>query len=71
MSERPNNRYKGPFLLLIGAVGLFDLIVALIAGGPWWVIVLGLLVFGVSLLLWRIVRRGGNPWWLRAPFDPK
>lgn len=71
MSEPPNNRFKGPFFLLMSAVGLFDVIVALIAGGPWWVIVVGLLVFVISLLLWRMVRRGRNPWWLRAPLDPR
>lgn len=68
MSEPPNNRFKGPVLLLMAAVGLFDLVVGLI-GGPWWVIVGGLLVFTVSLLSWRAVRRGRNPWWLRSPLD--
>jgi hypothetical protein len=71
MPEPPNNRYKGPFLVLIAAVGLFDFVVALVGDGPWWVAVLGLLVFGVSVQLRRIVRRGRNPWWLRAPLDPK
>jgi membrane protein implicated in regulation of membrane protease activity len=71
MSEPPNNRFKGPFMLLMSAVGLFSLIVGLIGGSPWWVIVLGLLVFVVNLLLWRMVRRGRNPWWLRSPLDPK
>jgi hypothetical protein len=71
MPERRNNRYKGPFLALIAAVGLFDAVVALAAGGPWWVVVVGGAVFVVALLVWRIVKRGRNPWWLRAPLDPE
>jgi uncharacterized membrane protein YecN with MAPEG domain len=55
----------------MSAVGLFTLIVGLLGGSPWWVIVLGLLVIARSLLMWRMVRRGRNPWWLRAPLDPK
>jgi protein-S-isoprenylcysteine O-methyltransferase Ste14 len=71
MQERPNNRFKGPFLALIAVVGLFDAVLGIVSGGPWWVVVLGLLVFVVAIALWRFVRQGRNPWWLRAPLDPK
>ena len=68
MSTPPNNPLKLPFLILCAAVGALVALVGLLYAA-WLLAAAGVILLAADLWLARIVRKGRNPRWLRAPLD--
>ena len=66
--DRANNPLKLPLFILGGVAGGI-LIVLGAWRGSWETVVAGALVLALSSAAIAVIRRGHNPWWIRAPLD--
>jgi hypothetical protein len=64
----PNNPLKLPFFLFCAAVGV--VLAALgVANSSWGLAVVGALLIAGCVPPIAAIRKGRNPWWIRAPLD--
>lgn len=69
-THRIHNRFKLPFFVVCFLAGAALAIAGATMGHPEWVFP-GAVAALVSVPpIWVILRRRGNPWWMRSPFDP-
>jgi hypothetical protein len=68
--QRPLNRFKAPFYLLIVCIGGLVVTVSLVSGSA-LVLALGLVVMLGGLGALWLIRTGRNPRWFQSPLDPK
>jgi hypothetical protein len=64
----PNNPLKLPFFVF-GAVAGVTMIVVGVLLARWMLVIAGVVAFALSCPSIVVVRRGDNPWWVRAPLD--
>jgi hypothetical protein len=68
MAPPPNNPYKLPlFAVMIVVVPILVVVYAL--AGRWVYAAIGIVGIMASGSAIRAIRRGRNPWWIRAPVD--
>jgi hypothetical protein len=67
-SEPANNALKLPLFVLGVAIGVVMVVVGALRGRL-HVVIAGIIVLGLSRAAIAVIRRGKNPWWIRAPLD--
>jgi predicted membrane channel-forming protein YqfA (hemolysin III family) len=67
----PNNPLKAPFFVVMGIVGLAVVAVGISSAGAggWVCVPIGTFMLILSAASLRVIRKGQNPIWVRAPLD--
>jgi hypothetical protein len=64
----PHNRLKGPWFLFCAFIGLIACVDGVLRS-TWWLAFLGLALLLGASVMYGLVRRGYNAWWMRSPLD--